>query len=104
MGLGVDCSSWVESGYITAEDQVDRNWVYWTTFCQDVCWSLYVGREYCIQSTSRTVPIPFADADFDKMDWVYRPAGTQPQPGYESKTFSATCQLLMIAKGIMDVV
>lgn len=34
VGLGVDCSSWVESGYITAEDQADRNWAYWTTYCQ----------------------------------------------------------------------
>ncbi|KAF9453398.1 hypothetical protein P691DRAFT_755650 [Macrolepiota fuliginosa MF-IS2] len=104
LGLSVDCSSWVESGYITAEDQADRNWAYWTTYCQDVCWSLYVGREYCIPTASKSIPIPFADADFDKMDWVYPPAGTQAQPGYESKTFSSSCQLLMITKSIMDVV
>lgn len=34
VGLGVDCSSWVQTGYITPEDQMDRSWVYWTTFCQ----------------------------------------------------------------------
>jgi hypothetical protein len=38
------------------------------------------------------------------MDWVYRPAGTQPQPGYEAKTFAETCRLLDIGKSIMDVV
>ncbi|KAJ3560388.1 hypothetical protein NP233_g10873 [Leucocoprinus birnbaumii] len=100
LGLGVDCSSWVQTGYITAEDQIDRNWVYWTTFCQDVCWSLYVGREYCIPSISKTVPIPFTDADFEDMEW----AGDQPSSALDAKAFGFTCKLLVITKSIMDVV
>ncbi|KXN81352.1 Nitrogen assimilation transcription factor nit-4, partial [Leucoagaricus sp. SymC.cos] len=94
LGLGWDCSSWVADGSITAEDQVDRNWAYWTTVAQDVCWSLYVGREFALPSISKAIPIPSSDIDFDK----------NLQPGYDTKTFAATCRLLTIARGIMDVV
>ncbi|XP_006455146.1 hypothetical protein AGABI2DRAFT_209475, partial [Agaricus bisporus var. bisporus H97] len=103
LGLRVDCGSWVGT-VISEEDQMDRNWTYWTTYCQDVYWSFYVGREFCIPTTSKNVPIPFADADFDKLDWYHAPSGIPPQPGYMSKTFSSTCQLSMIIKNIMDVV
>lgn len=75
-----------------------------TSVLQDVFWSLGVGRDFCIPGVSTSIVVPFADADFDKMDWVYRPTGMQPQPGYEATTFQATCGLAVIAKKIMDVV
>lgn len=34
LGLNVDCSSWVKSGLITPEEQLDRHWAYFTTFAQ----------------------------------------------------------------------
>jgi hypothetical protein len=36
VGLGIDCSPWVEAGLITHAGMLDRNWALWTTFCQ-VC-------------------------------------------------------------------
>jgi hypothetical protein len=71
---------------------------------QDVYWSFYVGREFCIPTRSKNVPIPFVDADFDKLDWYHAPSGISSQPGYMSKTFSSTCELSTITKDIMDVV
>ncbi|TFK73147.1 hypothetical protein BDN72DRAFT_247720 [Pluteus cervinus] len=104
LGLGVDCSSWVRAGLISEHDRLDRDWNYWTTFTQDVCWSLYVGRDFGIQPPSLLLPVPYVDADFDQMPWHYPPANIPVQPNYFSRTFAATCQLLMIARRIMNVV
>ncbi|RDB17161.1 Nitrogen assimilation transcription factor nirA [Hypsizygus marmoreus] len=106
LGLSIDCSAWVKSGLISEHDMFDRNWAHWTIFTQDVCWSLYVGRDFSIPSSmeSKRIPIPFVDSDFDSIPWHYPPSGIPPQPNFLSTTFAASCQLLMIARRIMDVV
>ncbi|KAF8961449.1 hypothetical protein BDZ97DRAFT_1829377, partial [Flammula alnicola] len=82
------CFSWVKLGLMDETDMLDRRWANWTTFTQDVCWSLYVGRDFCV-STPTDAELskdpPFVDPEFDQMPW-------------------ATCELLMIARPIMDVV
>ncbi|KAG5644488.1 hypothetical protein DXG03_008315 [Asterophora parasitica] len=106
VGLSIDCSAWVKSGLISEHDMLDRNWAHWTIFTQDVCWSLYVGRDFSIPSTSdaKRIPIPFVDAQFDAVSWYYPPSGIPPQPNFLSTTFAASCELLLIARRIMDVV
>ncbi|KAG6831081.1 hypothetical protein H0H87_006197 [Tephrocybe sp. NHM501043] len=108
VGLSIDCSAWVKSGLITENDMFDRNWAFWTIFTQDACWSLYVGRDFSIPFTSgsesKRIPIPFVDAEFDSVPWYHPPSGVPPQPSVLSKTFAASCELLMIARRIMDVV
>ncbi|KAG6811774.1 hypothetical protein H0H92_005904 [Tricholoma furcatifolium] len=105
LGLSIDCSAWVRSGLITENDMFDRNWAFWAIFAQDVCWSLYVGRDFSIPSTdSKRIPIPFVDTEFDSLPWCYPPSGVAPQANHLSKTFAASCKLMMIARRIMDVV
>lgn len=106
LGLNVDCSPWVKAGHISHEDMVDRNWAYWTLFGQDVCWSLYVGRDGCVPSPSdlQSLPFPFVDSEYDQIDWHYPACGIPPQPNYLSRTFAVTCELLRIARKIIDVV
>lgn len=106
LGLNVDCSPWVKAGHITHDDMVDRNWAYWTLFGQDVCWSLYVGRDGCVPSPSdhQSLPFPFVDSEYDQLDWHYPASGIPPQPNYLSRTFAVTCELLRIARTIIDVV
>ncbi|KAF8624671.1 hypothetical protein AX17_007002 [Amanita inopinata Kibby_2008] len=106
LGLGIDCTTWVKSGFISEPDQLDRNWAYWTTFSQDVCWSLYVGRDFCIPKPTniKRIPVPFVDSDFDRIPWYHPSANIPPQPNYLSKTFAATCELLCIARRITDVI
>lgn len=48
--------------------------------------------------------MPLVDLDFDQMPWNHPAAKLEPQPNYLTKTFEATCELLMIARRIMDVV
>ncbi|KAG6819360.1 hypothetical protein H0H93_012543 [Arthromyces matolae] len=73
----------------------------------DVCWSLYVGRDFSIPFSSNSharIPVPFVDTDFDSVEWHHPPSGVAAQPNHLSKTFAASCELLMIARRIMDVV
>ena len=65
--LGIDYSKWVKLGLIDDTERLDRYWVSWTNLTQagvfvfmlcvrlllslyeqDVCWPLYVGRDFCI--------------------------------------------------------
>ncbi|KAF9011740.1 hypothetical protein BDQ17DRAFT_1503158 [Cyathus striatus] len=106
LGLSMDCSAWVNSGLIAEDDRLDRNWAYWTTFSQDVCWSLYVGRDFGVPFPSGVahIPVPFVDSDFDQMTWKDPQGNVPEQPNLLSKTFAATVGLLMIARRIMDLV
>ncbi|KAF9460391.1 hypothetical protein BDZ94DRAFT_1266118 [Collybia nuda] len=105
LGLSTDCSAWAQSGLISEHDMLDRNWAHWTTFTQDVCWSLYVGRDFCVPGPDlKRIPIPFIDSEFDQVPWHHPPANIPPQPNFLSRTFVASCELLVIARRIMDVV
>lgn len=105
LGLGVDCSPWVETGLITHAGMMDRNWALYTTFCQDTTWSLYVGRDFCTASSvdPETIPVPFVSPELDQFlgSW---PNGEKEPPNHISGTFSATCSLMQIARDIADVV
>ncbi|KDQ56260.1 hypothetical protein JAAARDRAFT_36436 [Jaapia argillacea MUCL 33604] len=106
LGLSVDCSPWVKSGLISDSDMLARNWAYWTTFSQDVCWSLHVGREFCVSEPceKQRIPVPFVHTDFDQIPWVFPPQfHISPQPSMLSSTFKASCDLLMIARRIMGL-
>ena len=69
---------------------------------QDVCWSLYVGRDFCVAEPIGA-PMPHIDPKYDEMTWFHPPSKIAPQPNNLTKTFEATCRLLMIARRIMDV-
>ncbi|KZT28805.1 hypothetical protein NEOLEDRAFT_1239318 [Neolentinus lepideus HHB14362 ss-1] len=107
LGLCVDCSPWVKCGLISDDDMLARNWAYWTTFSQDVCWSLHVGREFCVQEPSdkTKIPVPFVDSEFDQIQYLCpEPFKVPAQPSLLSSTFAASCDLLKIARRIMDIV
>ncbi|KAF9026866.1 hypothetical protein BDZ89DRAFT_832235 [Hymenopellis radicata] len=105
LGLSFDSSTWVQASLITHDDMVDRNWAYWTLFSQDVCWSLYVGRDFGVSLPSeRNVPVPLIDKDYDESPWIYPPSNKVSQPNCLSRTFAATCGLLQIARHIMEII
>ncbi|PPQ76231.1 hypothetical protein CVT26_008583 [Gymnopilus dilepis] len=107
VGLNVDCSQWVKNGLIDESDMLDRQWTNWTTFTQDVCWSLYVGREFCLSipgNGDKDVPLPYVDEDGDQLPWVHLPSGLEPQPNYLTKTFAASCELLVVSRPIMEII
>ncbi|PBK66316.1 hypothetical protein ARMSODRAFT_1006080 [Armillaria solidipes] len=105
LGLSFDSSQWVKAGLISNDDMMDRNWAYWFTFSEDVCWSVYVGRDFCVpQPVEQHVPVSFVDSEFDETPWHYPPANIPPQPNFVSRTLAATCELMMIARQVMDVI
>jgi hypothetical protein len=122
VGLGIDCSPWVEAGLITHAGMLDRNWALWTTFCQvrlnthhtyspvdvtfqDTTWSLYVGREFCTTSSVnyQAIPVPFVTPDLDPFVGNWPPKENEP-PNRISGTFAATCSLMQIAREVADTV
>ncbi|TFY67876.1 hypothetical protein EVG20_g3777 [Dentipellis fragilis] len=104
LGLAVDCKPWVAKGLISEDNMNDRDWVYWTTFCQDTTLSLYVGRDFCVSSLSdrQQIHIPFVGSPLDQLMWDW--PGQSSRPNYIPSTFAATCDLLQIARQILDVV
>ncbi|KAI0304328.1 hypothetical protein B0F90DRAFT_1704613 [Multifurca ochricompacta] len=105
LGLGIDCSPWVEAGLITHAGMLDRNWALWATFCQDTTWSLYVGRNFSTTSyvDSQTIPVPFVSPDLDQFLGIW-PPDENDRPNHISATFAATCSLMQIARDIANVV
>lgn len=104
---------------------LNRNWVYWSTFCQvrvcsrrtfdhpmtsyyiqDVCWSLYIGRDCALAAPKdgQIVPVPFVDSDFDQEPWVWEASKLPAQRSNVASVFAATCELLRIARRVMDFV
>ncbi|KAI0320935.1 fungal-specific transcription factor domain-containing protein [Amylostereum chailletii] len=105
LGLSLDSKPWATAGYISGSNMRDRNWTYWVTFCQDTTWSLYMGRDFCINSSSgsQKIPAPFTEDDQEPAPWNWPPG----QSGYGNnilQTFPATCELLSIGREIMEVV
>ncbi|KAI0317060.1 fungal-specific transcription factor domain-containing protein [Amylostereum chailletii] len=103
LGLGIDCTKWVEDGVISETDMQDRNWVFWATFCQDTCFSLYVGRDFGVHSVVDygRIPIPFSDVNPGRWPWN---DGPEQRPSYLGETFASACKLMVIAREIVDVV
>jgi hypothetical protein len=121
VGLGIDCSPWVEAGLITHAGMLDRNWALWTTFCQvrltytmhtasvdshlqDTTWSLYVGREFCTTSSANSKPSQYRSS---RPTWIhFWEAGRRRKmkPNRISGTFAATCSLMQIAREVADAV
>ncbi|KAF8802030.1 hypothetical protein BYT27DRAFT_6777102 [Phlegmacium glaucopus] len=107
MSARISQAQWVKRGLMDEADRLDRHWANWTTFTQDVCWSLYVGRDFCVPapvSADTQAIMSYIDPEFDEMPWFYPPSRLAPQPNHLTKTFEATCRLLVIARRIMDVV
>lgn len=82
-------------------DKVDRNWATWSIFTSDVCWSLYVGREFATSVPDDDFPLPYIDAALDEMPVVY--GNLPPQPNHTTKTFHANAELFVIGRDILEV-
>ncbi|KAJ6613617.1 hypothetical protein B0H10DRAFT_1917196 [Mycena sp. CBHHK59/15] len=105
LGLGVDSSALVESGVITKEEMLGRNWAHWAIYSLDIFWAIYFGRDFCgPPSERRAIPVPVVDSELDQIQWHYAPANIPPQPNLLTLTFSASTSLLLIARKIVDVV
>ena len=73
---------------------------------QDVCWSLYIGRDCALQQPPerRLVPVPYVDSEHDREPWAWPPSGLPAQRSNVASVFRATCELLRIARRVMDFV
>ncbi|KAJ7764610.1 hypothetical protein DFH07DRAFT_916850 [Mycena maculata] len=105
LGLGVDSKAWVQSGLMTQDEMIDRNWAHWSIFCLDVCWALFFSRDFSGPPLDRrTVSLPFVDSESDQIPWHYPPSNIPPQPNFLSLSFYETTSLFVIAYKIIDIV
>jgi hypothetical protein len=117
LGLNLDTVDFVRAGHISDEDRRDRIWTFWSTFAQDKCWSVYVGRDFSVPYP-RTLPYPEAVEVHDQAPWVWKrpyPPGASlellekdmqrvPLPNKTGHAFVETTKLCVLATRIMDVV
>lgn len=68
---------------------------------KDVCWSLYVGREFATSIPDDDFPLPYIDTALDEMPVAY--GNLAPQPNYTTKTFHANAELFVIGRDILEV-
>ncbi|KAJ7201053.1 hypothetical protein GGX14DRAFT_658872 [Mycena pura] len=105
LGLEVDCTPWVKSGFITYEEKQARHWTHWAICYRDVCWALVVGRHFCgPPMDGHAIAMPFVDSAADQLPWFYAPANIPPQPNLITLVFYETTALAMIARKIIDIV
>ena len=48
--------------------------------------------------------MPYVDSEFDREPWLWDPSGLPAQKSNIASVFSATCELLRIARRVMDFV
>ncbi|KZS87965.1 hypothetical protein SISNIDRAFT_433285 [Sistotremastrum niveocremeum HHB9708] len=105
LGLNINCSHWVKSGDIHDSDMRDRYWGFWTTYSQDVWWSLYVGREFSINFSHVVIPLPSDDnLPEDDHPWYLPGVDDSDIPSMRRDVFIQTCRLTVIATKIMDLI
>lgn len=108
LGLCIDAQEWADTGRITKEEQISRDWLFWAVFCQDKVMSLDYGRDYDIPLPHLNVNLPAVDSELDQQPWnIYSAQGHEPEPPQPKKTtsvFFESCRLMLIAIRIMDAV
>ncbi|KDN47830.1 hypothetical protein RSAG8_03250, partial [Rhizoctonia solani AG-8 WAC10335] len=109
LGLCIDSRPWVESGRITPEELVARDWQFWSTFCQDKTMSLDYGRDYDMPLPHLNVNLPEVVEHLDQQLWpgdrLQPLAETEKsQPNRATRVFFETCKLMIFGVRIMDAV
>lgn len=110
LGLGIDCTSYVERGVLTEEVRAARDRTLFLLYVQDKLWSAYVGRNPSVLRAQLEPPLPAIDRELDRQPWQPLPGDCpsdlppKPTPGYLSSTFHFTVRLAVIEERIMSTV
>ncbi|WOO80275.1 Nitrogen assimilation transcription factor nit-4 [Vanrija pseudolonga] len=106
LGLHIDTSKLVAQGKLNQETYVQRNVTFWSTFCQEEMWAVYIGR-MPLMLADYTVGPPEADAATDDTPWTWPPGPyghLPPQKSWLSTCFVHTTGLFKIATEITHTV
>lgn len=101
VGLHVNTSSLVSRGKLNPETVVQRNVTFWTCFCQEGMWAIYIGRKPMMQDYQ--LPLPTTDQATDDTVWKWPPgprSSLPPQKSYLSLAFVETARLMQVATEI----
>ncbi|KAK0218096.1 fungal-specific transcription factor domain-containing protein [Armillaria fumosa] len=128
LGLGIDCSKWIQKRLITEFFKDDRDHTYYMCYIQDKLWGFYVGRSPTLKMSENETPLPRINKERDAALWMPVQLTSQPTitadeseedpvsmgvdpelqdiciPSYASTNFLWTCKLAYISERVADVV
>lgn len=129
LGLGIDCSKWIQKRLITESFKDDRDHTYYMCYIQDKLWGFYVGRSPTLKMSEIETPLPRINKERDAALWMPMQLASQSCLGTEdgleeasdtmdvepelqpicmiswaSTNFLWTCKLAYIAERVADVV
>nr|XP_018267202.1 uncharacterized protein I303_01187 [Kwoniella dejecticola CBS 10117]OBR89360.1 hypothetical protein I303_01187 [Kwoniella dejecticola CBS 10117] len=103
LGLGINCSRWVENGSIEPATRKARDHVFYISYIQDKLWSFYVGRGVSLSMSNNETPLPSIDEEEDELPWSI-PNNAEPMKSWISTTFVFTCKLFQLAEKVLNTV
>ncbi|KAK0457686.1 fungal-specific transcription factor domain-containing protein [Desarmillaria tabescens] len=125
LGLGIDCSKWIQKRLITESFKDDRDHTYYMCYIQDKLWGFYVGRSPTLKMSEIETPFPSVNKERDAALWMPVQLTSQSYliseedseedpdtmelqdiriPSWASTNFLWTCKLAYIAERVADVV
>ncbi|KAK0202944.1 fungal-specific transcription factor domain-containing protein [Desarmillaria ectypa] len=129
LGLGIDCSKWIQKRLFTESFKDDRDHTYYMCYIQDKLWGFYVGRSPTLKMSEVETPFPPINKERDAALWMPVQLasqscliieddseedpdimGVEPElqaiciPSWASTNFLWTCKLAYIAERVADVV
>ncbi|CAE6448664.1 hypothetical protein BN14_09735 [Rhizoctonia solani AG-1 IB] len=95
-----DHETWSNEGTTAHAELVERDWHFWSAFCQDKIMALEFKQEYDVPIPHLGVSLPSIDADSDSQTWSSGLAGFPPR--LTTKTFFDSCKLMVISTRIIE--
>ncbi|KAF8343058.1 fungal-specific transcription factor domain-containing protein [Cantharellus anzutake] len=108
LGLHVPLRT-LQGGGIPNHNALERNWIFWSLFCQDKCWSLYVGRSQGLGLPPKDFEGPGEAKELSEWMDVHLcmlddlGVGGAPSPVAVDFTFQYQVTLMQIASTILEL-
>ncbi|CAE6492919.1 unnamed protein product [Rhizoctonia solani] len=95
-----DHESWINEGSTAHSEVVERDWHFWSAFCQDKIMALEFNQEHDVPVPHLGVSLPSIDGDSDNQPWSNGLVGFPPR--LTTKTFFDSCKLMVISTRIIE--
>ncbi|CAE6426189.1 unnamed protein product [Rhizoctonia solani] len=95
-----DQDSWVSEGVAAHPEAVERDWHFWSAFCQDKIMALEFKQECDVPVPHLGVSLPSIDVESDSLPWSDELVGFPPR--LTTKTFFDSCKLMVISTSVIS--
>ncbi|KAH7338366.1 hypothetical protein B0J17DRAFT_421242 [Rhizoctonia solani] len=95
-----DQDSWVSEGVAAHPEVAERDWHFWSAFCQDKIMALEFKQECDVPVPHLRVSLPSIDVESDGLPWSEDLVGFPPR--LTTKTFFDSCKLMVISTSVIS--